>query len=131
MLKNIIETITARLVIVLLLAAATASTALLSHTFSGYADVLANLADKVEDIGEAIQEEKKARFDDNITLLAKQVYKINIDPDDVRPMDVSKASDFCVSRLFDEYKNGLTGSEKVKVMRACARVDLWVIEQDA
>ncbi len=138
MLGNVIEKVTSRLVIVLLLAAVTASTSTLSYKFNGYTrsmevatKAITTLSVKVEAMSEIIGEARQARFIRRLIFLSKQIYKMDKAPMDIRPMDIESSSDFCGSDLFDEYKDSLKGSEKIKVTRACSRVDSWAIEQDA
>ncbi len=138
MLKNIIEKVTSRLVIVLLLAAVTASTSALSYIFNGYTDsmevatkAITTLSVKVDVMSEAIQGARESRFNIGILFLLKQSYKLDKTPKDVKPMDITAASDFCGSALFYDFKHELKGSEKIKVMRSCDRMDFIVSEKSA
>ncbi len=131
MLKNVIEAITTKLVIALLLFASSITFVYLSHSVNRYSDSNAAFSSKLDSILIVIEEVRQSRFKNQLRFLSSQVYKMNKSPENIRPMDITHASDFCVSTLFNDHKELLKGSERVKVMRDCNQVDYWVAEQDA
>lgn len=66
-------------------------------------------------------------FKDKLRTLAKQTYKMSKDPDDIKPIDVESASDFCASPLFKTMAKTLLGSDMLMVDRQCVDVNNWVV----
>jgi hypothetical protein len=97
-----------------------------SAAMKQYSESNLELVKSVGEVRAMASELRKLSFKDGIRLLAKQSYKMDVDPDDIKFIDVAAASDFCASNLFKDFIASLDGSEKILIHGHCADADLWV-----
>jgi hypothetical protein len=77
-------------------------------------------------ITKMLEESRMSLFKDKMRLLSKQAYKINNDPDDIKPIDIEAASDFCESVLFKDLVGTVGGSDKLLAKKACSSANSYL-----
>ena len=140
MLKKLTEALLSKFTGILLMSALTVTFALGTAAFNDNTAKMAEyaatmnkytvsndqLSSDIGQIKDLVKEVRKSSFDDKLRNLTKQIYKITKDPDDIKPVDVVSASDFCDSSLFKDHINDLTGSERIVTLSSCSQVNIWI-----
>ena len=124
-LQDITDKITSKIIMFIVGMAMTASTGFLTHSYNEQDKSNEKLIVAVANVVAGMDAIQKSMFDDKITSLKKQSYKISLDASQVRPMDITSSVNFCASSLYDKYMPEANGTEKIVVEGACADVNNW------
>lgn len=98
-----------------------------TEALARYEKTSASLVDSVDQVMVLVAELRESAFGDKLLALTKQQYKLDHDPDDIKPQDMSAAVDFCSSDLFADHEGELLGSSRAAASMSCSRVRGWLV----
>ncbi len=93
---------------------------------NSYEKTLSGLEIKINSVEKMAIEMRASSFKDKVRNLSKQSFKILKDPDDIKPIDIQAAADFCGSQIFRDYTPTIRGSDLAWIKRACKDTSEWL-----
>ena len=125
-LNDISDQIKSKIILAIVGIAITASTGFLTQSYNEQDASNKKVLTALDDVHVVLHSIQKSSFDDKITDLKKQSYKMEFDEGDVRPMDVASSANFCTSSLYKKFIDDVSGSELIEISQSCQDVNLWV-----